>query len=141
MAAGEISVGPDGHAKLSRVGEHGVARLELCDVGAAREELHVELVRVGLVSGQEVTHAQGPVFLIELSHRAIGQPDLVGGIVEGAGGPDRPVHEIGARVHGVGVVVEDVMDGEFSDLDGEPRYVALLGHLAVRAFDRFLLAA
>ncbi len=33
------------------------------------------------------------------------------------------------------------MDGKFSDLDGEPRYVALLGPSGRTRFDRFLLAA
>src|SRR5262249_15133510 len=74
-------------------------------------------------------------------HRAVAEPDPVGGIVEGAGRPDRPVHEILARVHGVGVGVEDVVDRESADLDGHPRDIALAGHLAVVALDGFLLAA
>src|SRR5262249_2865436 len=91
--------------------------------------------------GQEITEAQRPIFLIELGHRAIAEPDPVGWIVEGAGRPDRPVHEIRARVHGVGVGIEDVVDRESADLNGDPRDVALACHLAVAALDGFLLAA
>ena len=40
----------------------------------------------------------------------VGEPELVGGIVEGAGRPDRPVDEILAGVLGVSVAVKDVAD-------------------------------
>ena len=121
--------------------EQLIAHLQLDDVAAAAEDVHVEIVRVRDRVHQEVAGAQRPALLVQLGGRAIGQAELVGRIVERAGRPDRPVHEVLARVLGVGVAVEHVEHGEFADLQGEPRHVLLAGELQLAGAELLLLAA
>jgi hypothetical protein len=61
VAAGEIGIRPDADPQLAGTREQRVARLELGDVAAAPEQVHVELVRVWLVAGEEIAGAHGPV--------------------------------------------------------------------------------
>ena len=105
------------------------------------EHAGVETVRVRDRLHQEIAAAQRPLFLVELGGGAVGQADLVGGIVECAGRPHRPVHEILAGVLGVGVAVENIDDGEFAGLQRQPRDVHLAGELGRPAGQFFLLAA
>ena len=81
------------------------------------------------------------MLLVELGGDTVGQPDLVGRIVERAGRPHRPVHEILAGILGVGVAVEHVGHGELAGLQRQPVDVDLAGELAWTAGQLFLLAA
>src|SRR3974377_1504533 len=80
--------------------------------------LRVEIIRIRLVPNKKTTRAHRPTLLIEIDHPTVGKPDSIGGIIERAGGPYRPVHEIGARVLCIFVVVENVMHGKLADLNG-----------------------
>ena len=82
------------------------AHLQLGDVAAAREQVPVHEVAVGDGRHQEVAGPHRPVGIVQLGADAIGQADLVRRVVEGAGRPDRPVHEIDAPVLGIVVGVE-----------------------------------
>src|SRR6266446_2101141 len=55
-----------------------------------------------------------PPVLIPLDGCTIGVAPGVGGVIERAGVDDRPVHEIGSRIMGVAVGVEDIDDPELS---------------------------
>ena len=103
--------------------------------------LRVEVVRVRHRSHQEIAGAQRPLLLVQFSGRAIGQADLVGGIVEGARRPHRPVHEVLARVLGVGVAVEHVDARRTCRPARQPRDVDLARELQRSAGEFFLLAA
>ena len=122
VASGKVSIRPQPHAKFSVTREQGIARLELGDIRPARKQACVELVRVRLDPGEEIADAQCPMFLVELGDRAVTEPDLVRWVIEGARRPDRPIHEIGTRIHRVGVVVKHVVHREASDLNGNCPY-------------------
>ena len=141
VGAGESPVepGPEPHRAGPVVGP--VAQLHLGDITAAREQVHVEAVGVGQGGLQEVAEPHRPARPVHFDRHAPGVADAVGGIVEGAGRPDRPVEEVEARVVRVGVVVEDVLDGIAAGLDRDARYVALAGELKVVALDLLALAA
>ena len=129
--------------QLDLAGQIGqrVTLLEFRHIATAAEQHHVEITGIGFVADQEVTRAQRPVFLVKIRHRAVGQPEPVRRIVERARRPDRPVEEILARIVGVRIRVENVVHRELADLDAQAGHVALAGHLAVVALDRFLLTA
>ena len=81
------------------------------------------------------------MLLVEFGRGAVGQADLVGGIVNRAGRPHRPVHEILAGVLGVGVAVEYIDDGEFAGLHRQPGDIDLAGELLRGAGKLLLFAA
>ncbi len=93
------------------------------------------------VGYQEIPGAHGPVGLVQFRARAVGEADSVGGVVEGAGCPDRPVQKVEPRVLRVVVGVEQVMHGHFADLQSDARHVLGAGELAVVAIDLFRGAA
>ena len=117
------------------------AHLQLADVAAAGEQAHVEGVGIGLVADQEVAGAHRPARPVELGREAPGEPQPVGRIVERARCPDRPVEEVEPRILGIVVAVEQVLHGEFADLQRDPRHVLFARQLAVLALDLLALAA
>src|SRR3984893_17009824 len=78
---------------------------------------------------------------IECDDRAGREPRQIGREVIGAGRPDRPVHEIRARILGVRIAVEKVADGETPDRPRDAVDVALPSELKRAVRNLFLLAA
>jgi hypothetical protein len=140
IASGEVAVEPDDRPQFSRLREQRIARLQFRDIFAALDQPGIEIVRVGNVVHQEIAGAQRPLFLVQFGGCPIAQAKLIGGIVERARCPDRPVHEILSRIVGVGVAVEDVDDGELSDLNRQAGDVLLSGELEWAAVQVLLLA-
>ena len=85
--------------------------------------------------------AHRPGFAIEFEHAAAGEAGQIGGEVVSSGGPDRPVHEIRARIVCVSIGVKKIADRKSSNCQGDAVNVALAGNLVRAVFDRFLLAA
>ena len=141
VASGKGAVEPGDGAQLSRLREQRIARFQFEHVGAAFKNFGIEAIGVGNRLHQEIARAQRPLLLIKFGSGAVGQPDLVGRVVERARRPHRPVHEILAGVLGIGVAVEDIGDGEFAGLDRQPRDIGLAGELTRSAGQLFLLAA
>ena len=132
---------PADGAQLAGLREQRVARLQFGNILSAANDLRVEIVRVGHRAHQEVTAAQCPLLLVELGGDAVGEPEPVGGIIEGAGRPDRPVHEILAGVLGVGIAVKDIAHRELAGLQRQPVDVDLARELLLSAGKLLLLAA
>ena len=81
------------------------------------------------------------MFLIELRCYTVGEPELVRGIVECSGRPDRPVHEVLAAILGVAVPVKDIDDRKLAGLQRQTGYIGLAGELHGSTGQVFLFTA
>src|SRR5215207_7507277 len=116
-------------------------RLQLHDRTALAGDARIEHVVVRLFRNLKVPGAQRPVLPVEFDHGSAGEARQVRWKIVGSGGPERPVVEGGAWVVRVGVVVEDVADGELADRERDPVDVARAGHLVRPVLDLLLLSA
>ena len=115
--------------------------LDLDNVLAPLEEPRVEIFAIGNIGYQEIAGANRPVLLVQIEHRPVGIPLLIGGIIERAGINQRPIHETNASIVRVGVVVEDVADRKLAERECQPGNIFLPGHLVRTVRDILLLAA
>src|SRR5215207_4941408 len=116
-------------------------RLQLHDRTALAGDARIEHVVVRLFRNLKVPGAQRPVLPVEFDRASTGEARQVRRKIVGPGGPERPVVEGGAWVVRVGVVVEDVADGEFAGCKRDPVDVARAGHLVRPVLDLLLLSA
>ena len=135
---GDALVSEGAEPQLARLLEDGVALFEF-DHGAAG--LEGQDVAVGLRRHFEQAGAHGPILPVQLDHGAAGIAGQVGGEVVGRRTPHRPVHEVGARVVRIGIVVEEVAHRKAADNDGHAIDVAFAGKLVRAVGDIFLFAA
>src|SRR5690348_568839 len=121
------AIGEDEKAQLARPAADLVPRLELGYRAEGPPEARLEVAVIGDLGLEEPAAAERPVLLVQLDRDAVGEALLIGGIVPGAGLPQAPIEEGGARVMRILVVVEDIGDGEFSGGHGDARYVDRAG--------------
>ena len=121
--------------------EKRVIVLDLDNVLAPLEEPRVEIFAIGNIGHRESAGANRPVLLVQIEHRPVSIPLLIGGIIERAGINQRPIHETDASIVRVGVVVEDVADRKLAERRCRPGNIFLPGHLVGTVRDILLLAA
>src|ERR1039458_9781123 len=117
------------------------AQLAFEHVGAIAEELAVEAQAVGDARHGGAGIADGPVAGVELVDPAPGVAARIGGIIPRAVIHHGPAHELGARIVGVVVVVEEIGDGKAADGDGVTRHGAAAGERVLIALSGFAFAA
>ena len=103
--------------------------------------MRVELDVVGHHRQIEYAAAHGPVALIPLGGGAVSKTPGVGGVVQGAGVDQRPIHKVAARIVGVFVGVENVGDGELADGEHQPVRRLRAAELVGRAIHLLRVAA
>ena len=108
IAAGIGAVDPTDQAQLAGLRRNPIAKLQLGDVFAAIRDVGVEPIVVGDDRHQEIAGAERPIFLIQLRVGAPGVADLVHRQVVGPAAIHVPVHEIGARIVGVGCCCRNI---------------------------------
>ena len=138
VIAGIAAVGERAEPQLAGLIEDRVTFLEFDDGAAGLEG---EDVAVGC--GRHLEHAgpHRPILAVEFDDAAAGIARQVGGEVVGGRRPHRPVHEIGARILGVGIAVEEIADREAADDQRDAVDVALARQLVGGVSDVFLFAA
>src|ERR1700728_107659 len=104
-------------------------------------EARIEIGTVGHRRLVEDAAAHGPVAPVPFCGRAVAETPGIGGVVEGSGIDQRPVHEVTARIVSVFVVVEYVGDAELADGEHETVGSLRAGELIGRGVNLLLVAA
>src|SRR6185437_12120220 len=138
VVAADALVSESTEPELAGLLEDGVTLLEFHDC-AAGFELQDVAVRLRRHLHHGAPH--GPIPLVQLDHGAAGEARVVGGEVVGSRLPHRPVHEIGARIVGIGVVVEEVADRKAAHDERDAVDVTLACELVGTIGDILLLTA
>ncbi len=116
-------VAPEHQARHARPAGQVVALLEFEDVAIVLEHPRIELQPVGLQRLQEAAKPHRPHVADVFQRHAPVVAARIGRVVEGAVRHERPVHELGARVGAVLVLVEHV---EHAEVAGGQHHAALV---------------
>src|SRR5581483_732730 len=111
VGAVEIRKEADG----TRVVGVGEAVFELGDHAPGVEVIFVHVDAVGEFGQLEKTVAGGPLGLVEFGGESGGVAERVAGKIPGFVGHECPAHKLCARIVGVGIVVEDVLEADLAD--------------------------
>src|SRR5579864_4619285 len=119
----------------------GEAALAFEDVPSVAKQTAIESRAVGLSWLGGTAISEGPVPGVELVHHAPRVSARVGRIVPGAVIHHSPGHELGAWIVRIGIVVEEIREGETADGNRVASHGAVAGKLVGFALEVLFLRA
>ena len=122
-------ISPRKDSDLARLRKELVAVLEFNLIAVVLAECEVDRQTVGFLGAGHSTEPNDPVRPVPLTGKPPAKAPGVSRVVKGGIGPIAPIHELGTRILGIGVVVEDVEGRKISSREDEPILGNLAGHL------------
>ena len=139
--AGQIGfVSPGQDTNFAWVHAHRMGVFDLNLVAIMFADLKVHLQAIGHFGAGQASEPQDPVSLVPFTRKAPAKTPCIGRIVKRGVGPIAPIHELGSRIFGIGVVIEHVKGREVSSGQHESVFIDSTGHLIEIRFNVFRAA-